>query len=226
MMQDFCRFSVLEKVKITCKVWERQMKNFGLKIVTFLLAFAIGASFVRVISFFNHTNELDITNEQVYEMVAIEKSYSKKPYQTSPNGKIEVNFIKFATKEHGLIAEFEVINHNTESAYFSAYSNDAGESGSPNPHVKINDSEVTLLSCGTGKKEFELKSGESKIFQSYLQVLNDYLDQSDQNIEVGYWFKFRKNKEGKIFWSKKLRIPDSMKAQLKAEEIDLKKKSQ
>jgi hypothetical protein len=211
------------------------MKRLALKITALLVAFAVGVTVVWIFNTLNFasnidfTNEskIDFTNEQVSQEIPILKLNTKKLYPTSPDGKIEINFIEFSTSKDGLIAEFEVINRNTKPALYSAYSyKGIDELANLQPQFKINGIHEQLWYCGTGLEEFELKSGESKIIKLNGQSLNNYLNKANQSIQVGYWFSFRKSKQAKIFWSEKLQIPDSAKAQLKAEEIELKKKRQ
>ena len=189
------------------------MKKYGLRISLLVLGFAIGIGFVRLT---NLSNYIPVNTNFNGDSAVVNGQYAE----------IGIKFKEFVQTENGLVADFEITNYSRDSYIYSANGKAEGlEAVYSQPDLMINGIKVEEWKCGTGYSDYDLKSGETKMFRYYLFWLG-YIWKKGLSAQVG--FNFRKRsfivKEYQTYWSENLPITEVIYKKLLEQQYQKKKK--
>lgn len=177
------------------------MKKYGLRILVGLIAFGTGLGAVGWMF-----------------KLSKEKSYSStvKVQNNYPNSFVTIKYKGFKEQENRLIsAEFEVTNNSPMTMYYRSRHKESHEHN----QVSVNDKEgIRLGYCGNvamQMKEFPIEPSETKTFEIGFYRFRDFsVKEKNQNVKVGYDFKFGEFDNYKTFWSEDFQLPKIVKEEI------------
>lgn len=177
------------------------MKKYGLRILVGLIAFAIGVS--AVIWIFQLRTEKNYISP-----IKLQNDY--------PNSSVTIKYNGFKEKENRFIsAEFEVTNNSLMTMYYRSRREESHE----HDKVSVNGKEGTWIGyCGNvamQMKEFPIEPSETKTFEISFYRFRDFsANEKNQNVKVGYDFKFGEFENYKTFWSENFQLPKKIKEEI------------